>query len=131
MTGPKSNLDALQAYLLGAVDFESILRLQRRLHFDVTGNRDWAALIVCEHPPFISVGRHGSHGHLRLDAADRGWSVRWVPRGGGCWLHLPGQIALYAVMPLDRLGLSIQSYLSRLATVFIRVLDDFSIHHGP
>jgi lipoyl(octanoyl) transferase len=131
MAGTDKNLDALQAYLLGAVDFESILRLQRRLHFDVTGNRNRAALIVCEHSPLITVGRHGSHGHLRLDADERGWPVRWVPRGGGCWLHVPGQIALYPILPLDRLGLAIPEYLRRLATVLIRVLGDFSIHQGP
>jgi lipoyl(octanoyl) transferase len=118
--------ETLQAYLLGAVDFDSIQRLQRRLHYDVTGNRDRAAVIVCEHPPLITVGRHGSHSHLR---DDRGWPVRWVPRGGGCWLHLPGQIAIYPILPLDRLGLSIPAYLDRLGTVIVHVLSEFSIHH--
>lgn len=119
--------DTLQAYLLGAVDFESTLLLQRRLHYDVTGNRDRAALIVCEHSPLVTVGRHGSHRHLQ---ADRSWPVRWVPRGGGCWLHLPGQFAIYAILPLDRLGLTIPAYLDRLADVFIRVLDDFTVRQN-
>ena len=112
----------LQAYLLGTVDFDSILLLQRRLVYDVSGQRDRAALIVCEHSPMITVGRHGSHSHLRID--ERGWSVRWVPRGGGCWLHLPGQFALYAVMPLDSLGLTVPEYLARLGFAMVRVLDD-------
>lgn len=119
---------SLQAYLLGTVDFDAALLLQRRLHYDVTGNRDRAALIVCEHPPMISVGRHGSHAHLRVDPDDR--PIRWVPRGGGCWLHLPGQIAVYSILPLDRLGLTIPQYLLRLGDVFVRLLGDFSIHHG-
>jgi lipoyl(octanoyl) transferase len=117
----------LQAYLLGVVDFESAMLLQRRLHYDVTGNRDRAALIVCEHPPMITVGRHGSHRHMPLD--DRGWPVRWVPRGGGCWLHTAGQIAFYPILPLDRLGLLIPDYLERLGLVLGRVLGDFSVHH--
>src|SRR4051812_20096641 len=91
--------DVLQAYLLGTVDFESMMLLQRRLHYDLTGNRDQAALVICEHPPLITVGRHGSHSHLRMDADTR-WPVRWVPRGGGCWLHVPGQMALYPILPL-------------------------------
>ncbi|MEI7685594.1 MAG: hypothetical protein WCL32_11255 [Planctomycetota bacterium] len=133
MTGPETTSAALQAYLLGQVEFDAALLLQRRLHYDVTGNRDRAGLIVCEHPPLITVGRHGSHRHLRIDADDlvcRGWATRWVPRGGGYWLHLPGQIALYAVMPLDRLKLSIPEYLQRFGDVLRRVLDDFSVHQG-
>lgn len=122
--------DTLQAYLLGMVDFESILLLQRRLHYDVTGNRDRAALIVCEHAPIITVGRHGSHCHLRVDVDERGWPMRWLPRGGGCWLHLPGQITIYAIVPLDRLGLSIPNFIQRLGTVLVRLLGDFSIHQG-
>ncbi len=120
--------EALQAYLLSNVDFDSALLLQRRLHYDVTGHRDRAALIVCEHSPMITVGRHGSHRHMPLD--DRGCPVRWMPRGGGCWLHTGGQLALYSTMPLDRLGLSIPAYLERLGSVVCRVLEDFSIHHG-
>ena len=40
---------ALRAYLLGTVPFDDALLLQRRLHYDVTGDRDQAGLILCEH----------------------------------------------------------------------------------
>lgn len=125
--------ETLQAYLLGQVDFDAALLLQRRLHYDVTGNRDRAALILCEHAPLITVGRHGSHSHLRIDPAEldlRGWRTRWVPRGGGCWLHLPGQFALYAVLPLEQLHLTIPAALRTLGETIVRVLDDFSVHKG-
>src|SRR5581483_11812554 len=84
----------LQAYLLGSVDFDAALRLQRRCHFDVTGDRTQAFVLACEHPPLITVGRHGSRAHIRFEPQDlqtRHWDVRWVNRGGGCLLHLPGQ----------------------------------------
>ena len=54
---------ALRAYLLGPVDFEKALLLQRRLHYDVAGDADQAALIVCEHESLITVGRQGSRRH--------------------------------------------------------------------
>ena len=38
--------NVLQAYLLGTVDFEAALLLQRRLHYDIAGDRDQAAVIV-------------------------------------------------------------------------------------
>jgi lipoyl(octanoyl) transferase len=120
----------LQAYLLGTVDFAAALRLQRRLHFDVSGDRSQAALIVCEHPPLITVGRGGSRAHIRFDPQElqaRRWAVRWVNRGGGCLLHVPGQLAIYPILPLDRLGLNVPDYLTRLGEVQRDVLDDFSV----
>ncbi len=122
---------ALQTYLLGTVALDDLLRLQRRLHYDVTGDPTQAALIVCEHPPMVTVGRQGSRSHMFWETGDleqRGWPIRWVNRGGGCWLHLPGQLALYAILPLERLGLSIDGYLLRFADALARVLGDFSIH---
>src|SRR5438477_1855908 len=120
----------LQIYLLGSVDFEAALALQRRLVFDVAGNRSAAALILCEHPPIITVGRQGSWRHILCDHEElqaRHWRVRWVNRGGGCLLQVPGQMAIYPVIALNRLGLGVQDYLDRLQAVLIALLDDFSI----
>src|SRR5205809_360592 len=102
---------ALQVYLLGAVDFEAALAWQRRLAFNVAGDRASACLVLCEHPPIITVGRQGSRGHLRFDQEElqlRGWRVRWVNRGGGCLLHVPGQLAVYPILALDQLGLGLE-----------------------
>ena len=121
---------ALQVYLLGEVDFDAALRFQHRLRYEISGDRDQAALILCEHPPLISVGRRGSHAHLRYDEAElraRRWPVRWVNRGGGCFLHLPGQLAVYPILPLDRLGLGVRDYLHRLGATIHDLVTDFSI----
>src|SRR5262245_17773208 len=121
---------ALQVYLLGSVDFEAALRFQRRLLYDVSGERQQAILVLCEHPPIITVGRHGSHAHLFYGSDElraRRWQVRWVNRGGGCLLHTPGQFAVYPILPLDRLGLGLEEYLARLQAVLADVLADFQI----
>jgi lipoyl(octanoyl) transferase len=121
---------ALQVYLLGTVDFEALLQLQRRLVYEVSGDRSRGVIVLCEHPPLITVGREGSREHIGLEPADlaaRDWPVRWVNRGGGCLLHLPGQLAVYPVVALDRLGLSLQRYLDRLHGVLTDVLADFAV----
>src|SRR5207248_3877873 len=59
---------ALAAYLLGCLQFEALLALQRRLVYDVTGDRDTAALVLCEHQPGITIGRAGSYSHPRRTA---------------------------------------------------------------
>jgi lipoyl(octanoyl) transferase len=121
---------ALQAYLLGSVEFGVALDLQRLLAYQVAGDRDQAALILCEHPPHVTIGRQGSRTHVLLAPEEmqvRGWRVRWVNRGGGTLLHVPGQLAIYPILPLDRLGLDIPGYLNRLRKVLAAVLDDFSL----
>src|SRR5207244_1190367 len=120
----------LQVYMLGSVDFEAALALQHRLVFDVASNRSAAALILCQHPPLITVGRQGSRAHILCEHEElraRRWRVRWVNRGGGCFLHMPGQLAMYPILALDRLGLGVQDYLDRLHAVLIALLDDFNI----
>jgi lipoyl(octanoyl) transferase len=125
-TGP-----TLQVYMLGAMDFEAALAFQRRLVYEVAGDRRRAALILCEHQPaLITVGRQGSRAHILIDPPElraRQWQVRWVNRGGGCLLHVPGQLALYPVLPLDRLRLGLQAYLERLQEVVITLLADFGL----
>ena len=121
----------LQVYLLGAVDFDPLLRLQRRLHFEITGDRRQAALILCEHPYSITVGRQGSRAHIHLEPEElhtRRWPIRWVNRGGGCVLHGPGQIALYSILPLDRLECGITEYLQNLGDTIRDLLSDFSLN---
>lgn len=120
----------LQVYLLGTVDYEEMLRVQRRLVYEIAGNRGHGVLILCEHPAGISVGREGSHEHIRCSPSEllaRQWPIRWVNRGGGCWLHLPGQLAIYPILALDRLGLGLQAYLDHLHAVLTDVLADFNL----
>jgi lipoyl(octanoyl) transferase len=121
---------ALRIYLLGMVDFEAALTLQRTLAFEAAGERDTAALVLCEHPPLITVGREGSPADIRCDFAElraRRWPLRWVNRGGGSMLHLPGQLAIYPILPLDRHQISLPDYLVSLQRMLVAVLDDFSV----
>ncbi len=127
MRGP---LPSLRVYLLGSADYEAVLRLQQSLVYEVAGDRRAAALVLCEHGPLITVGRHGGPaqvGFSREELEARGWRVRWVNRGGGCLLHLPGQLAAYPILPLDRLRLGVEAYLAKLHRVVLRLLDDFGV----
>jgi lipoyl(octanoyl) transferase len=119
----------LEVYLLGLVDFEDAQRLQRRLVYDL-GEGGGASLVLCEHPPTLSVGRAGSRVHIVPDDDElRAMDIRvhWVNRGGGCQLHLPGQLAAYLALPLDRLGLTVQGYVDGLHETILGVLDEFEL----
>lgn len=124
-----SGAPSLEVYLLGPVDFEEAQRLQRRLVYDL-GERPGAALVLCEHPPTISVGRSGSRLHIAADDETlRALGVRthWVNRGGGCVLHLPGQLVAYLALSLPCFGLDLQGYLDALNGALLGVLDEFDL----
>lgn len=126
---PPATGSCLQAYLLGLVDFEDALALQRRLVYEVAGGAP-PCLILCEHYPILTMGRHGSRAHLSFDETDlrgRRWRIRWVNRGGGCWLQVPGQLAVYPILPLRRLGLPLREYLHHLQQSIGATLHDFTI----
>jgi lipoyl(octanoyl) transferase len=109
---------SLEVYLLGLVDFEAALFLQERLAMDVAGRDDGqGALLVCEHPPLLTIGREGSRDDIRCgpeELAARQIAVRWLNRGGGALVHVPGQLALYPILPVARRGWGLAAYCERL-----------------
>lgn len=125
---------ALNAYLLGCVEFDALLALQRRLVYDTGGDRDTAAVVVCDHPAGVTIGREGSRVHVRPSPEElnsREWRVRWVSRGGGAMLHLPGQVACYPILPLDTLRMSPAAYLDELQSVVVELLRDYALVGTP
>jgi lipoyl(octanoyl) transferase len=129
MMTPPSPVSPLEVYLLGLVEFEDVQALQRRLVYEF-GEREGGALILCEHPPTITVGRSGSRAHIRADDEElRAWGVRvrWVNRGGGVVLHLPGQITAYAILPLAPLGLDVRGFVDGLHQAILDTLGEFDL----
>jgi lipoyl(octanoyl) transferase len=126
---PSPQLPPLEVYTLGLVDFSEVQQLQRRLVYEL-GEQGGAVLILCEHPPTISVGRSGSRAHIEPDddtLEALGIRVHWVNRGGGCVFHLPGQLAAYFALPLDTFNLTLSEYLDRLHTAILMVLEEFDL----
>lgn len=123
----------LRAFLLGRTDYVGLLALQRRLVYEVSGERTYGVLVLTEHPLTLGIGREGSLAHVRPDGDERdrlGWAGRRVNRGGGCWLHAPGQVAAYAVLPLDAWGLTIPAYLDALHDWLALACRDLHIPHA-
>lgn len=121
----------MQAFLLGPIDFEACLALQQRLVYEASGAGDRAiTLLVCEHPPLITVGRSGSRTHLHISSDElisQQIEVRWLNRGGGCIAHLPGQLAIYPIVPLERCAWTVGEYLGRLQAGLMNTLAELAI----
>jgi len=119
---------SLEVHLLGLVDFEAAQFLQEKLIYEISGRDDaQAALLICEHPPLITVGREGSRSHIRCDDDEltaRMLDVRWVNRGGGAIVHTPGQLAVYPIVPLARRSLGLLQYRELLRDTVVDVCRD-------
>jgi lipoyl(octanoyl) transferase len=131
----ESRSPALEAFLLGQIDFDVALTLQQRL-VEQSRDRDdgQIALLLCEHPTLITVGRGGSPADVAMQSTlvrTRQIEVRWVNRGGGCLMHSPGQLAIYPIVPLRWHGFSVGEFLHRLQTGIIEALDDLNVPARP
>lgn len=119
---------ALQAYLVGSIDYRACLELQHRLVRETLARDDeQATLLLCEHPPCVTVGRGGSQADIlpsRNDLLRRGLPLEWVNRGGGCIVHGPGQLAVYPIVPLLPRGWLVGDYLERLQDALLAALSD-------
>ena len=123
---------ALSAYLLGTLEFTEFTALQRRLVYEIAGERDGAAVILCDHPPGVTIGREGSRGHIRPAPEElfaRGLSVRWVSRGGGAILHVAGQVACYPIFSLDACGLTPAGFVHRLRDVACALVHEYDVEY--
>jgi len=121
----------LEVYLLGRVDYASAVFLQERLVYDISGRRDrLGALLLCEHPPLITVGREGSRADILADErelAARQLEIQWSNRGGGCCVHVPGQLAVYPIIPLDRLSLGLAEYRRLLEEAVVAACGEMRV----
>ena len=81
----------------GRLEFDALLALQRRLVYDVGRRPRHAAPSSCattrRASPSAARGAASTSGPTPDELTARGWPVRWVSRGGGVMLHLPGQVA--------------------------------------
>jgi lipoyl(octanoyl) transferase len=122
---------AVEAYLLGVIDYDACLALQQRLVYECSGRSDGQiSLLLCEHPPTITIGREGSRAHVCLDRRElecRGVPLRWVNRGGGCLPHAPGQLAVYPIVPLEWHRMTVGGYLDRLQMGLAAALGDLRV----
>jgi len=126
---------SLEAHLLGTVDFDTCLTLQGHVVRQI-GDRDdgQVCLLLCEHPPVVTIGRAGSLDNVHTDYGllrSGRVALRWVKRGGGCLVHAPGQLAIYPIVPLRWHNFTVGDFLDRLQLAILRALEELGIQGHP
>jgi lipoyl(octanoyl) transferase len=109
---------------LGVADYESTYQAMR----DFTQQRDGGApdeIWILEHPPVFTLGLAGDASNLH-SPSDQIPLVK-VDRGGEITYHGPGQIVVYLLLDLRRLGIFVKELVSRIEQALIDTLADFGI----
>lgn len=114
--------------LLGLVDVPSVLALQKLMVHEVRlQSRVNAAVLICEHPPSITLGTQGNLLELPQDPREleaKLIAVHKVKRDGHAILHQPGQLAAYVVVSLPECGMDELEYRDHLLQAVIRTCHD-------
>lgn len=121
---------------VGRLSYEAGFALQQETHARILAQRDVPGspvgeLLIVEHPPVITVSRRaGAAGHL-LASADRlaelGVAVSATDRGGDITYHGPGQLVVYPILDLNRLGVGLHAYMRAMEEIVIGACARFGV----
>jgi len=108
---------------LGLVEYEPTWRAMQRFTDErdaLTPDEIW----FLEHPPVFTLGLNASRAHL---IAPGGIPVVQIDRGGQVTYHGPGQLVVYPLIDLRRLGLGVRDLVTALERSVIALAAQFGI----
>ncbi len=108
---------------LGRQAYEPVWRAMQA--FTDARNEDTAdQLWLVEHEPVFTLGQAGKPEHV---LAPGDIPVLHVDRGGQVTYHGPGQIVLYPLLDLRRIGIGVREYVCRIEQAIIDTLDEWNV----
>jgi len=127
----EQGVESAEVRLLGLTDTPSVLALQKLMAHEVRQqSRVSAAVLICEHPPSLTVGRDANLLELPTDPREleaKLLTQHRVARDGGVFLHQPGQLAAYVVVSLDECGFGEAEFRWRLQEAVLAVCEDSQV----
>ena len=115
--------DPIVVRYLGITDYRQIWQDMKKFtaaRVETTADELW----ITEHAPVFTQGQNGRPEHL-LDTGDI--PVIQIDRGGQVTYHGPGQLVLYCLLNLNRLGLGVRSLVTQIEVSIIEFLAGYGI----
>jgi lipoyl(octanoyl) transferase len=115
---------------LGLVPYAPAYELQQRLVAARKAGAVLDALLLCEHPPVITLGRNGKREHLRASdhlLGQMNVEFHATDRGGDITYHGPGQLVGYPIMNLAEIRRDVAWYMRGLEEAMIRATASLGI----
>jgi lipoate-protein ligase B len=126
-------LDRRQAFemtWLGRRPYRETWAFQKRLAAARADGDIPDQLLLVEHEPVLTLGRHADESHVvasSVDLAARGIGVIRVERGGEVTYHGPGQLVAYPILALGPRGLLLRPLVRALETAMIETCRAFGV----
>lgn len=113
---------SLEVRWLGRVAYREAWDLQHDLVAKRRANEIVDQLLLLEHAPVLTLGRHSDPAHIRATEdvlAARGIEVIRVERGGEVTYHGPGQLVAYPIIRLADRGILLRPFVRALEQAMI------------
>lgn len=130
----------LKTRMLGRADYRPVWDEQKRLFqalidykrnsSDNSSSMPEESLLLVEHNPVITLGKHGKIENLLVSEEtlkNRGIECIRIERGGDITYHGPGQLVAYPIIDLERYHLGVKDYVNLLEETVIRTIARYGI----
>lgn len=103
------------------IDYIKGLKLQNDMHSRVTGGLEDGKFFILEHNPVFTVGKRVTEYSKKIRNID----VVKINRGGNITYHGPGQLVIYPIINIKKIG--VKKYVYLLEEVIIQLCKRYSI----
>ncbi len=114
----------------GLCDYADALKRQKALWLKREKNEIPDTLILTEHLPVFTIGKHGKRENLLVSEAvlkSKNITLHHIERGGDITFHGPGQIIGYPIFKIKQPLLGIRQFIHNLEQILINSLASFDI----
>src|ERR1700690_744614 len=133
-SGPGASSGApLTAWWLGRMAYRDAWDLQHRVVAARAAGLIGDQLLLLEHEPVLTLGRHSDPSHViatPAELAERNIELIETERGGEVTYHGPGQLTAYPILKLADRGLLIRPLVRALETGLAATCADMGVEAG-
>lgn len=112
---------------LGLMDYEPVWRSMSS-YTDERGSDSADEFWLVQHPPVFTQGQAGKAEHVLMPGDI---PVVQVDRGGQVTYHGPGQLVLYPLIDLRRLGIGVRDLVTAIEVALVNTLANFGLTAYP
>lgn len=120
----------LEILKLGSLPYAEALSFQKKIHEEIVKGERRSTLLLLEHTPVITLGKHASLDDVLVsteDLIEAGIDLEKVDRGGEATAHEPGQLVIYPLLDLKVFNLGPKPFVNKLEDAVIELLGTYSL----
>jgi lipoyl(octanoyl) transferase len=120
----------MKTTFFGLTEYRKSMDIQKQV-FGLVQSSGFPAVLGFEYYPVITFGKRAHAGDELVGSfenlKDQGFELAETDRGGQATLHSPGQLVIYPIVPIQKLQLSVRTFVQILEETTIQWLSQFRI----